>query len=131
MGFFTKTDPLERTRQALVQQPTNPKLLMELAALLRQRGQVGPAVDHYLQAAQAEWDLGLTHKASAIARLAVQLAPGRADAHEMLVRCFEASDFREDLRSQLRALLEVHRGAGHHAEAVRVEQRLAALGPPR
>lgn len=129
MGLSMKEDPLVRTRLAAARRPRDTKLMLELAALLRQRGRLTEAVDVYLRAARQEWAEGLVHKASAIARLAVQLAPARPEAHEALARCLEGTDFRADLRAELRTLLELHRGAGHLAEAQQVEQRLAALEP--
>jgi len=133
MGFFSrdKTEPLEELRKALDQQPRDLRLLMEMGALLRQRGEREGSVDHYLQAAQLQWEAGHANKASAVARLALQVAPGRVDAHEMLARCLEASNQIEDLRAQLRALLSLYRGSGHHDDATRVADRLAALGPSR
>lgn len=132
MGFFgTKTEPLDELRRALEQRPADLRLLMDMGALLRQRGQRDGAVDHYLQAAQVQWDAGHANKASAVARLALQVAPERVDAHEMLARCLEASHQIEDLRVQLRALLSLYRGTGHQDDATRVADRLAALGPSR
>ena len=131
MGFFAKVDPLDKLKRELEQKPNDTKLLLDVAALLKQKGAVGEAVEHYVRAGQAMVGKGFAHKGVAIAKQAIQFAPKAIEPHEFLARCYEELKLKEDLRGVLKTLVGLYTAEGKHDEAQRLRVKIEALGPGR
>ena len=132
MGFFAaKADPIEKLKQELAQKPKDTKLLLDVAAMLKAKGAVSEAADHYLRAATALSEAGFAPKAVAIAKQVTQLAPKNIEAFELLAKLYEELKVKEELRGVLKALVSLYRGSGKESFAKSTETKLEALGPGR
>lgn len=131
MGFFTKVDPLDKLRLELEAKPTDTKLLLDVAAMLKARGATGEAVDHLMRAANGLSEAGFALKAVAIAKQVSQLAPKSLEAYEFLAQRYEQLKLREELRGALKQLVPIYRSNGKEALARATETQIEALGPGR
>jgi tetratricopeptide (TPR) repeat protein len=131
MGFFSKPDPLAKAKAELEARPKDVKLLQDIAGMLKAKGQVDDAAEHYMRAARAQLELGFAPKAIALAKQVSQMLPKSPEAFEFLIEQYEEGKLKEELRSVLKTLLGIYRGNGSEAAARATEAKLDALGPGR
>jgi thioredoxin-like negative regulator of GroEL len=132
MGFFSKApDPIEKLKVELESKPTDSRLLLELAGLLKAKGAVSEAADHYLNAALALADKGFAPKAVAIVKQVTQLTPKSVEAFELLAKLYEQMKVKEDLRTVLKQLIPLYRAEGKESSAKATEAKIQSLGPGR
>lgn len=131
MGFFGKPDPIAKLRQEVESKPKDSKLLLDLAGLLKAKGNTDEAAEFYMRAAHALLDLGFAPKAVALTKQVTQMVPKSVEPWEFLLQQYEEMKLKEELRTVLKTLRTLYRADGKESLAKAVEGKLDALGPGR
>jgi len=131
MGFFGKTDPLAKLSAQAEKNPKDPKIALDLAAMLKAKGAQATAIEHYMRAVSIYVEQGFAQKAAAVAKQIISFAPDVIEPHEFLAKHYETNNLKEELRLELKQLVRLYGDVGRGDDASRARRQMESLGPGR
>lgn len=121
-----------KLEEQLEQRPKDTRLLLDLAAALRESDDLAGAVDASLRAARVHLEGGFHMKALAIAKQMMAYAPNKPQAYAVAVECYQGLKMKEDERGVWKQVIKQFSGDAREAELVqKATARIAELGPGR